>query len=511
MNTADGFLLIMILNYDRHPLKRWIGFFIPLFLSFSSLATGFEFDPGTKKLYSQAFSLQLSNSNPAFEKKHSNAVYAYIGHYTDFLKTFISEDESDFERLKARFDSRLSIIDRVSDTNPWKKLARGEMLLQYAVIKFKWGEYLSSAYYFRKAFFLLESNRKQFPAFIPTLKALGFFHAAIGTVPENYKWLSNLIGLRGTIEQGCRELAFAQGKVKSHPEWDFLFDELAFLNAFAHGHFKKDYENALTAFRDSRFGEHDHGALHVFIEANTFSSMGRYEEAIVVLRSFRPDTNAYPLLYLHYMRGQLLLNRLEPVSEKHFNKFVSQFKGKSFIKSAWQKMAWIRLLKGDTKGYAECMNTVKSAGTNFTDEDKQALKEALSGDVPEISLLRSRLLFDGGLYNRALQELENRGDNSFTKPQHQAEYTYRLGRIHDKLGDKNRATQYYQITFEKWNTKPWYYAANSALMLGAVYEEKGDRVKARDWYRKTIALRNHEYQNSIDQKAEAGLSRLGKQ
>lgn len=510
MNTAAGFLLIMILNYDKSYLRKWVSFFIPLFLSCTTFATGFEFNAGNKKLYRAAFSLQLSVVDHSFETKSANAAYAYIGHYSDFLRAFISEEESDFIRLKSMIDNRLSIVEKVSDTNPWKNLARGEMLLQYAVMKFKWGEYLSSAYYFRRAFLLLEDNRKQFPAFIPTLKALGFFHAAIGTVPENYKWLSNLIGLRGTIEQGCKELQFAQMKVKNHPEWGFLFDELVFLNAFAQGHFKKDYVSALAALHDPIFGLNDRGSLHVFIVANTYSSMGNYNEALATMQSYRPDSNTFPLLYLHYMRGQLLLNRLEPVAEKHFNKFVSQYKGRSFIKSAWHKMAWIRLLKGDTRGYSDCINKVKSVGTDFTDEDKQALKEALSGEVPDIRLLRSRLLFDGGLYERSLLELASSGDSSFTKPRYKAEYTYRLGRIHNKLGDTSLAIQYYSSTYEKWRAEPWYYAANSALMLGTVYEEKGEREQARKWYRKTIALRNHEYQNSIDQKAEAGLSRTEK-
>ena len=31
------------------------------------------------------------------------------------------------------------------------------------------------------------------------------------------------------------------------------------------------------------------------------------------------------------------------------------------------------------------------------------------------------------------------------------------------------------------------------------------------WYRRCLGMRNHEYQNSIDQRAEAGLNRLGAQ
>jgi hypothetical protein len=42
-----------------------------------------------------------------------------------------------------------------------------------------------------------------------------------------------------------------------------------------------------------------------------------------------------------------------------------------------------------------------------------------------------------------------------------------------------------------------------------MYENDGNIVKAKEYFKKTLSLRNHEYQNSIDQKAKAGLNRLG--
>ena len=47
-------------------------------------------------------------------------------------------------------------------------------------------------------------------------------------------------------------------------------------------------------------------------------------------------------------------------------------------------------------------------------------------------------------------------------------------------------------------------------MLGILYEGKGDAAKAEDYFRVCLNFRDHEYQNSIDQKAKAGLNRLGK-
>ena len=72
------------------------------------------------------------------------------------------------------------------------------------------------------------------------------------------------------------------------------------------------------------------------------------------------------------------------------------------------------------------------------------------------------------------------------------------------------AIQYYEQTISNGKNYSYYFAANSALMLGILYEGKGNAAKAEDYFRVCLNFRDHEYQNSIDQKAKAGLNRLGK-
>ncbi|MFM8950699.1 MAG: tetratricopeptide repeat protein, partial [Bacteroidota bacterium] len=92
----------------------------------------------------------------------------------------------------------------------------------------------------------------------------------------------------------------------------------------------------------------------------------------------------------------------------------------------------------------------------------------------------------------------------------QLEFTYRMARICEKKKMTERAIRFYNSTYVNGKDHTWYFAANSALLLGNIYEKAGDKTKALEWYKKCLALRKHEYQNSIDQKAESGKNRVSK-
>jgi hypothetical protein len=60
-------------------------------------------------------------------------------------------------------------------------------------------------------------------------------------------------------------------------------------------------------------------------------------------------------------------------------------------------------------------------------------------------------------------------------------------------------------------TLPRYFAANAALHLGMLCETQQRKAEAKSWYQKAISgfAANTEYTNGIEQKARAGLQRLG--
>jgi hypothetical protein len=191
-----------------------------------------------------------------------------------------------------------------------------------------------------------------------------------------------------------------------------------------------------------------------------------------------------------------------------FNRFLNNFKGNNYIKSAYHKLAWIAFLQDNSVKKIIYLKKIKSEGRSFIDEDKVALKEALKNHMNSPILLRSRLLYDGGYYEQAQLELVSEN----TLSDYAAffdEYYYRLARIKSKLNylDEQVITQYQKaLDIGKKSTN--YYAPMSALQIGLIYEKQDKLNKAKIYFERCLSLSNFDYERGIHQKAKAGLARI---
>ena len=129
--------------------------------------------------------------------------------------------------------------------------------------------------------------------------------------------------------------------------------------------------------------------------------------------------------------------------------------------------------------------------------------------IPNLVLLKARLLFDGGYYDKALNELLNSPTKSFLFTRKDlVEYSYRLGRIYHESGNPDKALSFYRLTIQRGKNDPWYFAAASALQMGLIYESRGDFSRADSAYNVCLECKPAEYKNSLSQKAKAGISRI---
>lgn len=444
-------------------------------------------------------------------KNPDNQVPLYVESQMDFLKSFISENPKDAEGLKTRNDARILQLTNYKSKSPFRNFFIAEMYLQKAIANIKAEEYFTAAYEVRKSYKLLEENQKKFPDFKPDLRGLGMIHAAIGTIPQSYKWTANMVGLTGTIKQGIDELKELLAATSHDHECAFLRDETILLLTFTELNLGKEKDKEMMRKRFYGIKEIPEKPLIQFAKSIFHFSVGENDSVIYLLSNRSRDGDAMMVSYLDFMEATARLNNLDFSSEKIFLNYINTFKGNNYIKATWQHLAWIRLLQGDQPGYKNYINkfVTTSKSGDLADEDKIAVKEAETGEIPNLTLLRSRLLFDGGYYNRALSELAGKPMTLFPLQRDQLEFTYRLARIFDKSDKKDKAIPFYEQTIKNGAAYEYYFAANSALSLAQIYEDSGDKIKATYYYRKTLSMHNHDYQNSIDQKAKAGLNRLG--
>lgn len=215
----------------------------------------------------------------------------------------------------------------------------------------------------------------------------------------------------------------------------------------------------------------------------------------------------FDLNHRYYMLGVAKLRRLDSDANQSLEIFLQQYKGINGIKECYQKLAWYHLVQGNQNAYRQNIALVRQAGASNSEPDKAALEEAKVNDAPDVRLIKARLLFDGGYYQRAYDLLKPAASDYQSDRKRLLEYTYRIGRITHKMNRSPEAIGYYRQTIDSGASEPWYFACNAALQIGLIYEEKRDFQSARNAFQRCLDMHPSEYANSLHAQAKAGLSR----
>jgi predicted negative regulator of RcsB-dependent stress response len=170
-------------------------------------------------------------------------------------------------------------------------------------------------------------------------------------------------------------------------------------------------------------------------------------------------------------------------------------------------MAWLELIKGNTQAYQKNVELVKTKGYAIHNRDIQALNEINYG-IPDINLLKAKLLSDGGNYEKAFAQLSGKTNQDFKSLMHKIEFNYRLGRLYELTSKYDQALKYYQIAIDLGKNQPYSFAANSALRSGNIYEKSKNPIRAKQYFNLAISMKDHDYENSIENRAKEGLNRI---
>lgn len=482
-----------------------------LLLVFSSTvataADQFRFNTNCRNAYDLILSLRLEEGREVLAREKAadrhNLIPYFVENYADFLTVFIQEKQTDYYQYLNRKKDRARKIESGDKNSPYYLYTQAEMNLQSAILRLKFEEYIGAVSEARRAFAQLQENREKFPGFKANLKSLAAFHAALGAVPEKYQWAVNLLGMEGNLEQGMAEF---EELLEHMEEEDFIFEqETRTIYTFTLLYLQKDKENAWESVKELSLEDN---LLNHFAFASVAMYLGKNDEAMARLEQ-RPSGSEYlDFYFMEYMLGLSKLRKLDYSAKAHFEKYVGSYEGINYIKESHQKLAWIALLNGSKKEYKKQMELCKDEGGVVVDADKAALAEANEGQVPNVRLLKARLLFDGGYYRKAVEYLNGLTTADFDTEADKIEFTYRAGRILHEWGKEDQAIGYYYATIKNGSHTRYYYPANAALQLGIIYEGKEDYDKAHYFFQKVLESNKHVFKNSLDAQAKAGLNRI---
>ncbi|MFK8162432.1 MAG: hypothetical protein AB8H12_08205 [Lewinella sp.] len=460
--------------------------------------------PQARAIYNRVMLLDLDGAQAdidAFRSKYpTNLVAEHLESYLDFFRLYLKGDERLNKRLSARFDRRIEALEQGDENSPYFLYALAENRLHRSLIHLRFERHLAAFRELNKANKLLRGNARLFPDFLLNYKDLGLLHAAVGSIPPQYKWGVELFSsLNGTIAEGRAEMELALTD-KESPfllETEVLF---AFLELHLAGEKEAAYQkiNALGLKPETN-------ALHCFILANLAMHSGRNELALRILETQPRGGNVADFPYLDFMLGLVKLRSLDPTARIHFQSFSVRYPGRHFKEEAQQKIAWSYWLEGDEAGYRKAMERI--GGGSQAGGDQNAAREAARQRLPHPDLLRARLLFDGNYCTRARAQLEAI-DLTLLTEQENLEYLYRTGRVLDGLGEYDGAISFYLRTVQLGRENPAFYACKSALQAGLIEEKRNETALARKYFNTCLDISPAEYKTGLHLLAKAGLDRV---
>lgn len=486
-----------------------------LLLSFNNLWSqySYDFNNNCREAYSSIISLKFEEGKKLIDEEkvvHPNNNIPYLlENYIYFLTVFIGEEEAVFESLEDKKDDIISRLKDGDESSPYYRYCLAQVYLQWAVARTKFKEYVPATFEINRAYRLLEKNTSEYPEFIPNNINLGLLHTMIGTIPDSYNWAKKMVGIEGTVEQGVNEILKVLKVSLTNEDYGHYKAECLFYLSFIQINLMTSNDKAFE-YLDIIVSDSSNlqNPMAIYALSRIYMSNSMNDKAIDLLTHRPTEPIYFPFHYLDYLTGLAKLHRLDKDADDYLLKYVKNFKGVNYIKDAYQKLAWHYFIHGNSKKYSEYMAMVPEVGNTVVDADKQAERAAGNGEVPNFHLLRARLLFDGGYYPEALTELTSSTRNYLENERDSLEYYYRIGRIYDEWGKEDACISFYEKTIQEGAESEYYFAANSALKLGNIYEARGDNNKAVYFYERAQSMKNKEYQNSISQKAKAGINRI---
>ena len=194
----------------------------------------------------------------------------------------------------------------------------------------------------------------------------------------------------------------------------------------------------------------------------------------------------------------------------YFNRSISTIKGKNLIKDATYKLFLSYWLTDEDAIAMTYWKSIQTVGQTTFESDKYAQKIASNNEIPNKQLAKMRLYTDGGYYTKAFEIYNTTNLSDFTLKKDKIEYYYRAARLYQKSGRQKESIPYFLkvITLSSENKNNYYFAPNSALQLGYIYTQLKNYPQARAYFHQAIDYKNHEYENSIEQKAKIALNEI---
>lgn len=461
-----------------------------------------QFEADLQKAYWYVTNLQPEKAREQLKRVRTPGFHKlYVESLNETLYILITEDHAGFPKIEEKFKQNLKYLESLPVTAETLFL-QAELNLQRGFCYLNLGQELNAVMSIRKAYQLTSECLKQFPTFIPIKKTSGVLQVMVGSVPDKYQWFMSLLGMKGSVDKGQRQLS----ELKNSPS--SLNTEAGILYYTIQGFINQQFSEAAHGI-NATLKEQPENRLLLFIGVNMLVKDARGEEALALIHQIESQKEGLPMHYIDYLKGEVLLQRGDyQLSIQAFHKFITNYPSVSFKKDSYFKISLAYWLLNDSRQAKSYYEKAKISGSDKAEPDRYAAQQLEQPNLPNKKLLSVRFYTDGGYYKEAARVLSSISLAELSTYKDKTEYHYRKARLAHRTGEIATAKLLYQQSIDMTKNNPWYFGAYSALQLGYIAKDQRDYSNARKYFELALSYPKHEYKNSIDSKARTELDRL---
>lgn len=503
------FLLTDLIIILKRMKKLFVSFIICFFCSASFSQKVYVFDSACTLAYKEIIKLKLTDGkdliNKARVENPANLVPDLLDGYIDFFTLFFNEDPAQYEIRKPNFDKRLSAFDSGPHDVAFYRFSKALTYLQRAAVKIKFGEKYSAGWDFKKANSQIKENKSIYPLFQPNDMLYGPLEVVIGTVPPEYKWVTSIFGMKGSINEG---MELMRNFINSNDKFAKLFsNEAMFYYCYLVFYIENKPDEVFKLIQTRKL-DIINNHLFAYLASNLAINSKQTEYARQIIQGRNMSAAYLQTPAWDFEMGYVKFHKLQlDDAIFSFQKFINNFKGGFYVKDVLQKISWAYYLKGNKEEAEKYRQMTIRNGNTESDADKKAYQDAKKGLWPNPTLLKARILNDGGYQQEALMILNNINIDSLIKPEEKLEYAYRVARVYDDMRRDDDAIKFYDTAIKLGKDRREYYAARAAVQRGFIYERRNQKTLAIASFKECLDMGDHEYKGSLDQRAKSGIAR----
>ncbi len=484
---------------------KWI---LAALLSLSSLLgfaqQGFVVINGLDSIQNDILVLKLNAAQKRLDRLKSlhaqNAYLSLLQGRLYFFRAFLPDDAEGYLAIKPELEKAITACEKFEETGHLALIAASELYLMQAFLSMRYGENMKAAWSGLQAYRKLNTAFERFPEKPLVRFGYGLLQATVGSLPENYRIFTKLIGMKGSVDHGIKQMqsALESQQLKNNA---LFYDEFAYMYVLVRFQLLEDDSQLLADFGvNSR-----ESAFMMNLEVLLLNKRGENDKAITLMMN-RPKSEAYsPFPYIDYLCGKALLNKQDPRSSVYFWQFAKSYKGRNHWVSLYRYLWWDAALKNQEE--AANFYYQKAIKLKVVSSSDAMAKIDLESKMPW-PLIKARLYFDGGYDSEALKYLNSSELIKQCKSlEHFQERHYRLGRILYRKKRLNDAEEAFIKALQYCKTHS-FNCANSHLHLGFVYQEQGKNTAASEQFKKTLAQKGFPFSEGLHQKARTSLEEL---